>query len=289
MIIVFNPTAGARRYGRLRAILNALARYHVVPTVLETRAPHDAEMLARQAANDGALLVVAAGGDGTIAEVAQGILGTRAQLGILPLGTANVLARELGITGTPATLARVLTGNRLRLLRPGIARFAEGETKLFVQMLGAGFDAAVVAGLDLRLKRRMGRAAYAMQALWELPRYTFRRCEVHLDGRPHDCVSLIVTKGRLYGGGYMIAPAARPDGPGFQVVLFRDGGMWPALLAGLALPFDLLPKLAGVTVHSASRIALLTAEVPRQMDGDPAGAGHVTIEEAGVPLPVRVP
>ncbi|TCZ59682.1 diacylglycerol/lipid kinase family protein [Roseicella aquatilis] len=289
MIIVFNPAAGSRGHGRLRAILAALAQHGVAPTVLETRAPGDAGRLARQAARDGARLVVAAGGDGTIAEVAQGILGSRAQLGILPLGTANVLAQELDIAAAPAALARMLTGGRLRLLRPGIARSAGGGTRLFVQMLGAGFDAAVVAALDLRLKRRLGRAAYVVQAVREMPRYPFPRLRVEVDGRVQDCASVIVSKGRFYAGRHLLAPAAQPDGPGFQVALFREGGMRQATLAGLALPLDLLPRLPGLTLQLASRVTLLTEGVPWQADGDPAGAGSVQIEEAGTPLPVRVP
>jgi len=289
MIVVFNPTAGRRRQGRLRDMLAALAARGVVAEVRETAAPGDATRIARAAAAAGAGLVVAAGGDGTIAEVAEGLQATSAQLGILPLGTANVLAHELALPQRPDALAALLAGGAPRWLRPGRARFADGSTRLFVQMLGLGFDAAVVAGLDLRLKRRLGRGAYVLQSLRELPRYPFPPCQVLLDGQAHDAASVIVTKGRLYAGQYLLAPAARPDAPGFHVALFARGGPGQAALAGLALPFGLLPWLPGMTLHRASLVELRPTAAPCQMDGDPAPPGLLGIAEATHPLPVLAP
>lgn len=200
MLIVFNPTAGARRRRRLAEALRALAIAGVVARVAETGAPGDARRFAAEAAAAGETAVVAAGGDGTIAEVAAGLAGSAATLGILPFGTANVLALELGLPLGPAQAARVLAAGQRRLVWPGIARFADGSSRLFVQMLGAGFDAAVVAGLDLRLKQRIGRAAYVWQSARELCRYGFPPMTVTLDGAAFQVGSAIVTKGRLTPG-----------------------------------------------------------------------------------------
>jgi diacylglycerol kinase family enzyme len=145
------------------------------PGVAETSRPGHATELAREAVGRGVPLVVAAGGDGTVAEVASGLAGSAALLGILPFGTANVLAWELGLPPAPERAARVLFAGRAAELRPGLARFGDGSSRLFVQMLGAGFDAAVVANLDLRLKRRVGKAAYVAQSARELFRYPFPR------------------------------------------------------------------------------------------------------------------
>ena len=289
MIVIFNPAAGRRRHGRLRAVLAELAALGCKPEVQETQVRGDAQRLARMAVAGGARLVVAAGGDGTIAEVAEGVLGSAANLGILPLGTANVLALELGLPNAPAALAATLVSGRLRQLRPGRASFADGSSRLFVQMLGAGFDAAVVHAIDLRLKRRLGRAADVIQAARELPRYDVPLCTVELDGVRAEAASVIVSKGRLYAGRHLLAPGARPDAPGFHVALFRNGGPWATALAGLALPLDLLPRLAGVSLHHASEIRLLSPTVPRQIDGDPAGRGEANITESTMVLPVLVP
>jgi diacylglycerol kinase family enzyme len=235
-------------------------------------------------------VVVAAGGDGTIAEVASGLAGSSAALGVLPLGTANVLAWELGVPPSPERAAQVLAEGRPVLLRPGFARFAGGRERLFVQMLGAGFDAAVVAHLDLGLKRRIGRAAYVLQSLRELRRYRFPPLAVELDGVPMAAASVIVTKGRLYAGRYRIAPMARPAEPGFQVVLFRRPGALQAALAGLALPLGLIPRLPGVEIRPAGRIRLSAGgEVPVQADGDLAGHLPVEVTDAAGPLRILLP
>lgn len=297
MLIVFNPAAGGRRRRQrfLARALAALGLHGLRPVVAETARPGHAAELAREAAHRGVPLVVAAGGDGTVAEVASGLAGSAALLGILPFGTANVLAWELGLPPAPERAARVLLAGRATLLRPGVARFGAGEgatQRLFVQMVGAGFDAAVVARLDLGLKRRLGKGAYVVQSARELFRYGFPRFTVSLDdGTQAEVASAIVTKGRLYAGRHLLAPCARPGEPGFRVALFRAGGAARAALYGAALPLDLLPRLPGIEIRRASRVRLHadTAAVPVQADGDAAGALPVEIEDAPGPVRVMLP
>lgn len=289
MHIVFNPAAGAGRRRRLGRALLALRGWGIEPELAETRGPGEARALARSAAARGAAVVVAAGGDGTIAEVAAGLAGSGSALGLLPLGTANVLAWELGVPLRPEGAAAVLAGGRVAWLHPGLACYADGGERLFVQMLGAGFDAAVVHALDLGLKRRAGRAAYVWQSLREMTRYRFPPIEAVLDGTARQAASVIVTKGRLYAGRHLVAPAARPEAPGFQAVLFRDPGALRAALAGLALPLGLIPRLPGVEIVAARRIVLRGPGVPVQADGDPAGMLPVAIADAPAPLPVLLP
>jgi YegS/Rv2252/BmrU family lipid kinase len=290
MLIVFNPTAGAGRRRRLARALAALAARGLRPPVAETAGPGDASGIASEAARRGVGVVVAAGGDGTIAEVAAGLEGSGAALGLLPLGTANVLAWELGLNLAPEQAAGVLAQGRTGLVWPGHARFADGRRRLFVQMLGAGFDAAVVAGLDLRLKRRLGRAAYVVQALAELPRYRFPPILARLDGEEMQVAGVIVSKGRLYAGRHLLAPGAQPAEPGFQVVLLRHGGVAAALLAGLALPLGLVPRLPGVEIRRAGLVRLAgQVDGPVQADGDLAGRLPVEVADAAAPLRILLP
>jgi YegS/Rv2252/BmrU family lipid kinase len=290
VLIIFNPAAGAGRRRRLARALGVLRARGVRVDLAETRAPGDAEALAREAARRGEPVVVAAGGDGTIAEAAAGLAGGETTLGLLPLGTANVLAWELGVPLRPERAAAVLAAGRVAALHPGLARFGHGRSRLFVQMLGAGFDASVVERLGLRLKRRIGRAAYVWQSFRELPRYDFPPITVALDGAARLATSVIVTKGRLYAGRFRIAPDARPMEPGFQVVLFEQAGPFAAALAGAALPLGLIPRLPGVTIHAARHIRLeASARVPVQADGDAAGALPVEITDAAAPLRMLVP
>ncbi|TDH61505.1 diacylglycerol kinase family lipid kinase [Dankookia rubra] len=304
MLIVFNPAAGSRRRRRLARALGTLAEAGILARVAETLHPGHATLLARGAAGEGIGVVVAAGGDGTIAEVAAGLAGSAARLGILPFGTANVLAWELGLPPRPEAAAAVLSGGQARRLWPGLARFADGSERLFVQMLGAGFDAEVVARLDPGLKRRIGRGAYVLQGMRELGRYRFPRFNAVLDGQAEEVVSAIVSKGRLYAGRYLLAPAARPGEAGFEVVLFRGGAMGARLqaaLCGAALPLDLLPRMPGVELRRAWRVELrdgpmagyaagsIGRTVPVQADGDPAGMLPVMLESAAGPIEVMLP
>ncbi|KAA2214087.1 diacylglycerol/lipid kinase family protein [Teichococcus oryzae] len=283
-LIVFNPAAGSRRRQKLHRALRLLPGAELA----ETAAPGDAERIAREAARSGRPCVVAAGGDGTIAEVAAGLAGSDTALGILPLGTANVLAQELDLPMLPEAAASCLATGREVLLWPGIARFADGRQRLFVQMVGAGFDAAVVKNLDLRLKKAIGRGAYVWHSLRELPRYRFAPISASLDGgAPLAASALVVSKGRFYAGRYTLAPGASPVQPGFHVALMR-GGAAQAMLAGALLPFGLLPRLPGLTRHRAGHVALDGMEVPVQADGDPAGTLPLVVEDAPGPLRVRL-
>ena len=290
MIVVYNPTAGRRRAALLWRVLDVLATSGIrLDLARTTRAGHAIE-LAREAAYGGARLVVAAGGDGTIAEVARGLQGTDATLGIVPLGTANVLAHELELSFGPVECAAALAFGRTKPLWPGVATSIAGD-RLFVQMLGVGFDAAVVHHMPLRLKRWAGRGAYVAQSLREMARYGFPPVTVRLDGVERRAASVVVSKGRLYAGRYLLAPAARPAERGFQVALFGcesslDGSMGAALY-GTALTLGMLPHAPGLRLVYASEVAIET-NLPAQTDGDPAGRAPLRIVDAAMPIQVVV-
>lgn len=301
MIIVFNPVAGRRRAQLLWRVLDVMVANGIRIELAETTRRGHAEAIARAAVAAGKTLVVAAGGDGTIAEVANGLMGSTTRLGVIPLGTANVLAHELNLPFNPASVAAALAFGRTRPLWPGICSTAvrsgggpgtangESQTasRLFVQMLGVGFDAHVVAHLSVPLKRAIGRTAYALQTLRELPRYDFAPIRLRLDGTETEAASAIVSKGRLYAGTYTLAPDARPGEPGFSVALFRHAGPWPALMYGAALPLDQLYRAPGVRHLRASRIDFIgNHPAPAQADGDPAG--HTPLSIADAPGPIHV-
>ncbi len=288
MIVVFNPVAGLRRAHLLWRVLDVLVANGVRIELAETHSPGHAQALAREAACGGASMVVAAGGDGTIAEVANGLLGSSARLGVIPLGTANVLAHELALPFAPRAVAAALAFGRTRPLWPGLACGAE-ESRLFVQMLGVGFDAHVVHHLSAPLKRTLGRGAYVLQTLRELMRYRFPPIRLRLDGEETQAASVIVSKGRLYGGRFLLAPDACAERPGFSVVLFDHAGPGAALLYGAALPLDLLGRAPGVRHVRALRIDFIgNTALPVQADGDAAGYTPLCVTDAPAPIQVVV-
>lgn len=287
MLVIFNPAAGSRR--RRRRLARAMRVLGEGVAVAETAGPGDARRLAAEAAREGHDCVVAAGGDGTIAEVAAGLAGTGAALGILPFGTANVLALELGLPLGPEGAAGVIAAGREAAIRPGIARGASGE-RLFVQMLGAGLDAAVVHGLPPGLKRALGKGAYVWQTLRELARHGFPPLRFSVDGGEWETASsVIVTKGRLYAGRHLVAPGASPLEAGFTLVVQARGGRGRAMLAGAALPLNALHRMPFIELRRCAAVEIEGAGVLTQCDGDCGPALPLRIADAPAPLRLRIP
>ena len=230
-----------------------------------------------------------AGGDGTIAEVANGLLGSATALGVIPLGTANVLAKEYRLSTSPRAIANALAYRRTALLWPGVARL-EGREHVFVQMVGLGFDGAVVHGLQPLLKRAIGRGAYVWQSVWESVAYGFPKLHLTVDGKAYEAASVVVSKGRLYGGPYMLAPNAAPTLPGFQVALFENPGTFAALLSGAALPLGLLPRCPGVRVVAGTQVEFAAGDGPimTQSDGDALKGTPLMVINARSPIPIVV-
>jgi len=292
MLIIFNPVAGRRRATALWKVLDLLVENGIKVEVAETQYAGHATLLARDAAREGRDMVVAAGGDGTIAEVANGLIGSATVLGVIPLGTANVLAKEYRLPVTPRAIAHALAYKRTKLLWPGVAKLtgAGAQEHVFAQMVGLGFDGAVVHGIQPLLKRVIGRGAYVWQSLWESVAYRFPRVRLSVDGKDYEAASVVVSKGRLYGGPYMLAPNAAPTEPGFQVALFEWPGMFPALMSGAALPLGLLPRCPGVRVVAGRHVDFAAGNGPikTQSDGDALAGTPATVVDAGCPIALVV-
>lgn len=288
MVIVFNPVAGRRRAHLLWRVLDVLVANGVRLELVETCRAGHAESLTREAVKRGEPMVVAAGGDGTIAEVANGLMDSGARLGVIPLGTANVLAHELGLPFSSNAVAAALAFGRTTTLWPGVASSAQGN-RLFVQMLGVGFDAHVVHRVSFPMKKLLGKGAYVSRAMAELTRYSYAPIRLRLDEVETQAASVIVSKGRLYGGRFRLATDAVPREPGFTVVLFDRGGPLAAMMYGAALPLNLLGHAPWVRRVRANRVDFIGNQpVPAQTDGDPAGCAVTSVTNARAPIQVVV-
>lgn len=288
IVIIYNPAAGARRRSKLHAALDLLRGIGLRLDVIETRQRGDAVRLARDAAAGGGT-IVAAGGDGTIAEVASGIVGSDAALGVLPLGTANVFALELGIPLSAEHAAIVLAMGRTVPFRPGRSCGGGAAEQLFVQMVGAGLDAAVVHALPPRLKRTLGKGAYALQTMREIVRHHAAPLRIVADGQEVHAHSVVVTKGRLYAGRFIIAPDANARGEDFHVVALPQPRRSDAIRHAAALPLGLLPRLREARILRASAISIEGTNGPVQADGDAAGVLPARIAPASEVIRIVVP
>ena len=273
IVIILNPLAGSRRQGRLRAVIARLRQNGAEVRVETTTAVGDATRFAQQINPNDCDVVVAAGGDGTINEVANGLVGSALPLAIIPLGTANVLAAEIGLAADAASLARTILDGPAVQIHPGVA-----NGRHFLLMAGVGFDAEVVAAVTARLKRWLGKSAYVMQSLSLLLRYDYPRFRLTIDGRGYDACSAIVAKGRFYAGRHICAPDGGLAKPRFEVCIFKRSGPLAVVRYGAALLFGRLPYHPDVLLVSGRDIRVEGPSTARvQGDGDPFGTLPLSI------------
>jgi diacylglycerol kinase family enzyme len=228
--LIYNPSGGQvvvrHELDNVAAFLN---RHGWSVTLRETSKPLEATELARHAVNRGVRVVIAAGGDGTINEVANGLVNTDAALGVLPVGTTNSWALQMGIPALnpklPGTqvvkmiatleerIARPLPANYYRKVLLDAARvLVEGHTvavdmgelsgRYFLMWAGIGFDAASAKSVSLKEKRALGSWAYVLSTIKSAYRYSSTDVWLNLDGKvvKVNTPFIVVSNIQLYGG-----------------------------------------------------------------------------------------
>ena len=275
-VLIYNPAAGKLKSGGGRLVervLKTLSRAGHQVTVKPTTGPSAATGLARDSIAAGADLIAVLGGDGTINEVAEGMIGSRIPLGILPGGTANVLANELGVAGKPENAAKRLAEFEPRRIAVGRVHCAAANPRHFLSMAGVGLDAQIVYGLSAGAKKRWGKLAYWAGGFSQLTR-TLEEFDVEIDGRTYRSSFALLTKVRNYGGDLEIARRVNILDDQFEVILFAGSspGRYLKYLTGVAA--NRLDGMSGVTILRA-RKACFRAEADErvhvQIDGEYAG------------------
>jgi diacylglycerol kinase (ATP) len=282
VLIIRNPAAGRSRSSRhrLERVIAALERRGCAVVLRHTGpAPGDAERLAREAEPDFEI-IVAAGGDGTLNAVVNGMAAAPRAVALLPLGTANVLAREIGLPRDPERLATLIAAGPARPIWPG--RVAG---RLFLTMASSGFDAEVVAAINPRLKHHVGRLAFAWAIVVCLWRYRACELSVRVDGVDYRAATVIAAKGRFYAGPFVIAPRASLAEPMLDLVLLHHAGRFAVLRYLAVLLLGGVGQCKDITVLR-SREALVSAAEPApvQADGEIVGRLPVLIGIADDPL-----
>lgn len=246
-----------------------------------------ATALAAQAVAERHDLVVAAGGDGTINEVIQALAGTETALGVLPIGTVNIWAAETGIPRDPDRLAALLDRGPARRIDVGRA-----GARYFLLMAGVGFDAAVVRGLAVGLKRRIGRWAYAVAMAGLARRYMGTPIALRLDGVElrRDALMVVIGNTRRYAGSFRLTPHALVDDGRLDVcivpgtVLLRSAAQVGAVLTGAPILRRALEYRRAATIEIEAAQPL-----PVQLDGDFSGFTPLAVQVAPAALRVVVP
>lgn len=292
--LIYNPRAGAlRRAGeqllRRTEMMLKEAGHSVTP--LPTTGPETAGPMARDCVNQrGADLILAFGGDGTINEVANGMIGTDIPLGILPGGTANVLAMELGIGRDVVEAARRLNECVSERIAVGQLEI-EGRRRYFLLMAGIGLDAHIVYHIDAGLKAKFGKVAYWLSGFRMVTRL-LPEFQAHLRNGATATSFALASRVGNYGGDLTIAPSAHLMDNDFEMVLFRGRHAAVYLKYLLGVLTGRLAKISGVTVERAATARFeqpADSRVYVQIDGEYAGRLPATVSIAPETLLLLLP
>ena len=296
-MLIYNPAAGHR--GMVRELQDAMIYledrgWQIVWR--QTRGSGDATTYAREAAGSGFDVAIAAGGDGTIGQVVNGIAGTETALGVIPVGTTNVWAREVGLPySTP--LYQDSVQDAVEMLADGQLRVVDlGRVNgiYFLMWVGIGLDAEVTAEVENRpeVKRRFGQLFFAITALTKALSLKGTRASIVLDGeRLSQRVLLIVASNiQLYGGIMRIAPMASMTDGLLDISIFRGYTGLMAYIHFFSIMIGTHTRNPEITYHQGQRMTIETSRpLPVHLDGDVIGTTPLEIEVVPKMLRVIVP
>lgn len=294
--IIFNPHAKGEKAGRFEEEIQALTPPAAL--FMPTRARGDAARLARQAAGDGVAVVVAAGGDGTLNEVVNGLMQARdldgvaelPRLGVLPAGTVNVFAQEIGLPWNLAKAWEVIAHGKTRVIDIGRA-----NQHYFAQMAGVGLDAQVVRDTDPEFRKNFGPLSYLFTAAGVIGQPPPDLVIEAPGKRPVHGAFVLVGNGRFYGGPFEFFKKSRLDSGKLEVLVFQNLS-YPDIfryLQGIALGYhDRLPDVRSLSVQECVVREANPAETPAtpaELDGEIVGGTPVRFSVCPKALRVCVP
>jgi YegS/Rv2252/BmrU family lipid kinase len=275
--------------------------------VSPTAEPGAASELAQEAVRQGAEVVLVCGGDGTINEAINGLAGSQVALGLLPGGTANILAREVGLPLNPVRAAAELWRWSPRRIPLGKAAWCwerpsingapaqrEQATRYFMSVAGIGYDAHVVYKLSLEMKLAWGVAGYIMEALRQAFRYPFQSFSCRTDDGPNRIATFAAAqRAGNYGGWLQLTPDARFFDDRFTLCLFKSQNraryfLYAALV--LARKHFCLGDVELVEASKLDCAAQVAGETIRfELDGELVGTLPATFEIVPDALTLLVP
>src|SRR6266852_7249732 len=290
-VIIANPTSGIGGFPlqthRFDETLAFLRNQGWKVELWYTQSAGDGEQLARKAVKQQVNLVIAAGGDGTINEIIQGLAGSETALGVLPNGTVNVWARELGIPLDEAGARAVLVNGRTRHIDLGCV-----NGRYFLLTVGIGLDGEVIQAVERKPLKRLGVLGYALAALWLGPGYSGFPVVVQIDGLVVKTRALQVFVGntQLYAGAFKFTWKAKCDDGLLDLCIVRKRN----LLGRIVVLWDFLlgreKRRLWVRYDTFTSIKIETLQpVAFQIDGEAAGHTPATFSISPGTLKVVVP
>jgi len=282
-----------RHLDKARSILSEAG---IETELKNTTAPGEATLLARQAVENSRQMVIVCGGDGTVNEVVNGLALSQVPLAVLPAGTANVLAKELGLPWNLPRAAKRIVKAPYRRIALGLAipEKSSGEPRYFLSLAGAGADGALVSAVRPETKHKDGILAYWQEGLRQLTKYDFPMFRTSMAGNAMDIDASLVIVGRTknYGGPFKITTEADLMEPEFELAFVTTRSAWRYLAY---LPLIWAGKLRGARhVHFFKTNSLQcssnsASHVQIQVDGEPAGRLPVEFKIVPDALTLAIP
>src|SRR6476660_10522614 len=284
IVIILNPTAGNPE--TLRAWQERVESITRGCPIRVTSHPGEAEALAQHAVRDGLARSVAAGGDGTVNQVANGIAGSNAALGLLPFGTVNVFAMELGLPLYNLKLCwDIINGENVRLID-----LPSANGKYFVQLGGVGLDAQVVKETTLAFKRSLGPLSYLISAAHIAARQPPKLLIESADAPVQEGSFVLVGNGRLYGGPFPFFKQAVVDDGLLDVVLFKRLGFLEIIKYLHDVVFSSDIRVPEIEYFQTRQLRVSSEQdVPVELDGELSGNCPVDFQMHEKALPVLSP
>ena len=286
-ILIYNPASGRRRHRRFEEIEKAAAilkNAGITVEIAATTAPGTARGMAQLAVGQRRELVIVCGGDGTVNEVVNGLAGSRTPLALLPAGTANILAKELGVPWDIPHAARLIPDAVVRRIALGIASppgvngdgAAQHELvgRYFLCVGGAGPDGAIVNGVDEIFKKNAGILAYWAEGAKQLFRYDFPEIRVRSGGKERRATIIVVGRTAHYGGPFKITTGASLFEDSFEMLTNSATSRLQYLRCLPALWMGKLRKVRGIEAWKDTEVVCESADermVFAQVDGEPIG------------------
>ncbi|TAH52320.1 MAG: diacylglycerol kinase family lipid kinase [Chloroflexota bacterium] len=294
-VIIHNPSSGMTTHrAALDAALNCLRELGWQVNARETEARGDATRLGRQAAEQGYDAAFAMGGDGTLNEVLNGVLNSETAVGVLPLGTANVWALEMGLPlDNLARAAQLQAEATPRAIDVGIAKGEGFGPRAFLLSCGAGLDAAVISQVenDRDKKRRFGKLFFLALGAREALQYRGRRVRVKVDGITYyrRVLLALTSNTQLYGAMVRLPPAARVDDGLLDVTLLHGDNALHAAWHFARLGAGFFEQQPDIEHYRGRAIEIRGDKLPVHVDAEPVGTTPVQIRVKPRALRVLVP
>lgn len=274
LFILHNPNAGLAARRHYHSVLSLLRQQGTRMEFAETsRHGEGMEVTAKAALSGSFDAVVAAGGDGTVHDAAEGLLGSETPLGVIPTGTANVFAQEVGLPFSPERVAHTLLHGKVRPIPVG-----EVNARPFLFVVGIGFDAEAVRYFETSGTRQLGQLGLLPPVVHALVTRPDSLLHVTTDHGSSQAEWVIVTRVQRYAGGLLLSREANICQTAFHVVRFDGRGPLVRLRQLSALAGGLIRYDPNVTIEAAEWVRVAgDAATPIQIDGEVLGELPVEI------------